>query len=85
MTDETVAVALRYVQDLPAPFIIAKGKRELAERIMRIARENGIEIAEEPELTEGLFEFQVGSLIPEEMYEIVAHILAHILKVRTYP
>ncbi len=79
---ESTAVALRYVEDLPAPFIVAKGKHELAERIVRIARENGVEVVEEPEVTEGLFEFHVGSFIPEEMYEIIAHILAQVLKVR---
>ena len=80
-TDKT-AVAIKYVRDLPAPFIVAKGKDELARRLLRIAMENGVEIANEPELSEALFEFEIGSFIPEEMYEIIAHILAHIMKVR---
>ena len=80
-TDKT-AVAIKYVRDLPAPFIVAKGKHELAERLLRIAMESGVEIANEPELSEALFEFEIGSFIPEEMYEIIAHILAHIMKVR---
>jgi type III secretion system FlhB-like substrate exporter len=80
-TDKT-AVAIKYVKDLPAPFIVAKGKDELARRLLRIAMENGVEIANEPELTDALFEFEIGSFIPEEMYEIIAHILAHIMKVR---
>ena len=82
MSAEKTAVAIKYVKDLPAPFIIAKGKHELAERLLRIAVENGVEIANEPELSEALFEFEIGSFIPEEMYEIIAHILAHIMKVR---
>ncbi len=82
MSTEKTAVAIKYVKDLPAPFIIAKGKHELAERLLRIAVENGVEIANEPELSEALFEFEIGSFIPEEMYEIIAHILAHIMKVR---
>ncbi len=82
MSTEKTVVAIKYVKDLPAPFIIAKGKHELAERLLRIAVENGVEIANEPELSEALFEFEIGSFIPEEMYEIIAHILAHIMKVR---
>jgi flagellar biosynthesis protein FlhB len=82
MADETTAVALRYQEDLPAPFIVAKGKFELARRIRQIAEANGVEIVEEPELAEGLFEFHVGSFIPDEMYEIIAQILAQIIKLR---
>ncbi|MBN1685961.1 MAG: EscU/YscU/HrcU family type III secretion system export apparatus switch protein [Spirochaetales bacterium] len=82
MTDENTAVAVKYVRELPAPFIVAKGKRELAARLLKIARENGVEIVSEPELSKALYEFQVGSFIPEQMYEIIAHILAHVLKVR---
>lgn len=82
MKFEKTAVALKYNRGLPAPFIIAKGKNELAERLVRIAVESGVEIADEPGLSEALFEFDVGSFIPEELYEIIAHILAHIMKVR---
>lgn len=82
MGNDATAVALRYIEDLPAPFIVAKGKRELARRVVRIAEESGVDIVEEPELAEGLFEFHVGSFIPEEMYEIIAHILVQVMKVR---
>jgi len=82
MAAESTAVAMRYIEDLPAPFIVAKGKHELARRILKIAEENGVEIVDEPELAEGLFEFNVGSFIPEEMYEIIAHILAQVLRVQ---
>ena len=82
MENDPTAVALRYLEDLPAPFIVAKGKRELARRVINIAENSGVEIVEEPELAEGLFEFQVGSFIPEEMYEIIAHILVQVMKVR---
>ena len=83
MPDRT-AVAIKYTRELPAPFIIAKGKRELAARLLRIAEENGIEIVSNPDLSETLFEFETGSFIPEEMYEIIAYILAHIMKARKY-
>jgi flagellar biosynthetic protein FlhB len=82
VNDEKTAVAVKYVRELPAPFIIAKGKKQLAARLLEIARNNGVEIVSEPELSKALYEFHVGSFIPEEMYEIIAHILAHVIKVR---
>jgi len=82
VADDTTAVAVQYLKDLPAPFIVAKGRRELAERMLEIARQNGIEIVTEPELSNTLYEFEVGSFIPEQLYEIIAHILAQVLKIR---
>ena len=82
MSDEKTAVAVKYSRELPAPFIIAKGKKQLARRLLEIAKGHGVEIVVEPELSQALYEFHVGSYIPEELYEIMAHLLAHILKVR---
>lgn len=69
------AVAVKYTPDLPAPFILAKGKGKLAALIAKIAGENGIEIINLPELADNLIELETGSLIPEEYYEIVAELL----------
>lgn len=82
MSIDNTAVAIKYLEDLPAPFIIAKGKNEVAAKIVRIAEEHGVELAIEPELSEALYEFEVGSFIPEQMYEIIAHILSHIMTAR---
>ena len=72
------AVAIKYAQDLPAPFILAKGKGALADRIKRIAQECGISLVAVPELTDALVEMEVGSLIPEEFYQIVAELLVFV-------
>jgi type III secretion system FlhB-like substrate exporter len=77
------AVALRYSQELPAPVIVAKGKGELAERIRRVAAQNGIRIVASPELTDSLVELPLGSLIPEGFYQVVAEILAFVRAVST--
>jgi type III secretion system FlhB-like substrate exporter len=74
------AIALKYTLDLPAPFIIAKGKRELARKIEEIARKNGIPVVPNYELTEGLFGLELGSFIPEEYYEIIAKLLVFVAK-----
>jgi len=76
------AIALKYREDLPAPFILAKGQERMAERLVEIARENEIEILPMPELTDSLFTLQIGDWIPEEFYRIVAELLVFIYKVR---
>jgi len=76
------AIALEYREDLPAPFILAKGQERMAERLVEIARENEIEILPMPELTDSLFTLQIGDWIPEEFYRIVAELLVFIYKVR---
>lgn len=76
------AVALKYIEDLPAPFILAKGKGELAEKIKKAADDNGISLFRDDDLVETLIEMDVGSLIPEELYEIIAKILIFVLDLR---
>lgn len=78
------AVAVKYIESLPAPFILARGRGELARRIKKIAEENEIQIVSMPELTEALIELEVDSLIPEEFYQIIAELLVYVkgLKVK---
>ncbi|MDX9801250.1 MAG: EscU/YscU/HrcU family type III secretion system export apparatus switch protein [Spirochaetia bacterium] len=75
------AVALRYDRDLPAPIITAKGRGYSAARILELAEKNGIAVVCNDNLSDSLYTFNVGDLITEEYYEIVAEILAFILKV----
>jgi len=79
------AVALKYNHELPAPFIISKGKGELANRIVKIARENNVNIVENTMLADNLVEFNVGSFIPEEFYEIIAEILIYVMNIEAIP
>ena len=74
------AVALRYQQEDVAPRIMAKGAGRLAELILRLARENNIHIEENRALSEALMQFDAGDYIPEELYEVVAEILAFVYK-----
>ncbi len=69
------AVVLKYLKTLPAPFIVCKGKNKLAERIIKIAEENDVEIIKKDGLTDRLYEFEQGDFIPEELYEVTAEIL----------
>lgn len=73
------AVALKYPKGAEAPFVVAKGKGLLAKRILEEARSNEIKIEENTPLVEFLSEVKVGSLVPQEAWEILAQIFSVIL------
>ena len=68
------AVALKYETHLPAPFVIAKGKGELALKIKEIAENNNVGLVYDEELADNLEMIEIGSFIPEEYYRIIAEI-----------
>lgn len=71
------AVALRYdAEQDAAPKVIAKGQRLLAEKIIRIAKEHGIHLHEDPDLVAVLAKLDINTEIPEELYQVVAEVLA---------
>ena len=72
------AVALHYNEDLPAPIVLASGRGALAKAIATIARENGIPLVADPELAASLIELDVNTLIPESLYEVIAHLLVFV-------
>jgi flagellar biosynthesis protein len=74
------AVALRYEMEDEAPKITAKGTGQVAETILRIARESGVCVEDNRLLSEALMQFEVGDYIPQELYEIVAEILAFVYR-----
>jgi flagellar biosynthesis protein FlhB len=74
------AVALKYTTDFPAPFILAKGRGELAVKIKELARKNHITVVADAPLADGLYGLELGSLIPEEYYEIIAKILVFVAR-----
>ncbi|MFP4301177.1 MAG: EscU/YscU/HrcU family type III secretion system export apparatus switch protein [Spirochaetaceae bacterium] len=75
------SVALRYDKTLPAPFVVARGRGRLAEELNRVAREHGVPIVEDEELSGLLYEVEVGESIPIETFEAVARVLAFVYSV----
>lgn len=71
------AVALRYdeEEEQEAPEVIAKGQDHLARRMIDAAQQAGVPIMRDVPLAQSLFELEVGTEIPEELYEAVAAIL----------
>lgn len=80
-TKRQLAVALRYNEDKEAaPRVLAKGRGHVADKILDIAKEQGIPIRDDPDLVEILAKLDVGSLIPTELYPAVAEVLAFIYR-----
>lgn len=77
------AVALQYTENLPAPLVLAVGRGTLAEAIVRIAREAGVTLVEDPTLADSLARLDVNTLIPESLYQVVAELLAFVRNLRT--
>lgn len=74
------AVAILYdAEKYDAPMVIAKGENYLAQRIKDVARENSIEIVENKPLARMLYaNVEVGEMIPPELYQAVAEVLAFV-------
>lgn len=78
MNDTTAprqAIALKY-DGSHAPSLTAKGDEELAEEILRIARDYEVPIYENAELVKLLARMELGDSIPEELYRTIAEIIA---------
>ena len=74
------AVAIKYdPQVADAPLVIAKGEDYLARRIKEIAKENNVEIVENKPLARMLYaNVDVGQVVPPELYQAVAEVLAFV-------
>ncbi len=75
------AVALRYNSDTDqAPVIIASGYGEVANKIINIAEQNGIPVYRDDSAASLMCMLDVGSTIPQELYEVIAAIYCQLLK-----
>jgi len=84
MEERKKAVALRYDPEKDnAPVVLAKGYGELAERIIKIARERNIPVVEDKNLISALIRVEVFEEIPPELYRAVAKVLVFIKTLRT--
>lgn len=75
------AVALKYDRGKDvAPRVTAKGRGALADRILSLARKHGIPIEKDTALMEALYRLDINEEIPEELYQVVAELLAFIYR-----
>ena len=80
-TEIKKAVALQYnINEDDAPKIIASGRGEMAERIIKEAGKYNIPIKENKDIVEVLVQLNIGDQIPPELYRAVAEILNFIYR-----
>ncbi|MFW6007065.1 MAG: EscU/YscU/HrcU family type III secretion system export apparatus switch protein [Bacillota bacterium] len=80
-SDIKKAAALKYnIEEDNAPRIIAKGKGEIAQKIVKTAAEHDIPIKKNRDIVEVLTRLNLGDEIPEELYEVIAEILSFIYR-----
>lgn len=76
------AVALKYDGTRPAPECVAKGQDLIALQIRRLAEEHGVPVIEDRPLARSLHAaIEIGQIVPEELYQAVAQVLAYVYRV----
>src|SRR5690606_5880961 len=80
MTDKKTsrpgAVAVRYDSQDAAPRVVAKGYGNIAETIIRTAKEHDLYVHESPELVGLLMQVDLDQHIPPQLYQAIAELLA---------
>ncbi len=75
------AIALRYdIEKDAAPVILAAGRGQFAEDILKVAEDNNIPFYEDKGLADLLLKLEIDTEIPQELYLIIAEILAFIFR-----
>ncbi|UTE73589.1 EscU/YscU/HrcU family type III secretion system export apparatus switch protein [Rossellomorea marisflavi] len=70
------AAVIRYDEtDGGTPSIIAQGTGVLAERIIELARQHGVQMQEDEQLVQHLLDLDLGDNIPPQLYSVIAEIL----------
>jgi len=75
------AVALKYDRKKDnAPRVIAKGRGEIAEKIIEVAKAHNVPLYEDKNLIQILEALDLETEIPPELYRAVAEVLAFIYR-----
>ncbi|MGH0033747.1 MAG: flagellar biosynthesis protein FlhB [Myxococcota bacterium] len=77
------AVALRYERgEMAAPMLVAKGRNQVALRILEEARRHGVPVVENPPIARLIYRTaKLGREVPESLYDAVAEILAYVYRI----
>ncbi len=79
VTDRKLAVALEYDRK-GAPRVVAKGRGELGEKIIEVAKAHDVPVEENEVLAGELSNIELGDEIPPELYRAVAEVLVFVLR-----
>lgn len=76
------AVALKYDREKSgAPKVVASGKGEVANNIIKLAQEHDIFIKKDADLVELLSKIEINKEIPPMLYKAVAEVFSFIYKI----
>lgn len=76
------AVALKYDREKQgAPKVVASGKGEVAQNIIKLAQEHDIFITKDADLVELLSKIELNKEIPPMLYKAVAEVFSFIYKI----
>lgn len=75
------AAALEYESSYEAPVVTATGMGEVADRIIKKAKENNVPVVYNKELADLLSSVDIGDSIPQELYEAVAKVIAYVMNI----
>ena len=76
------AVALKYNREKSgAPKVVASGKGEVANNIIKLAQEHDIFIKKDADLVELLSKIEINKEIPPMLYKAVAEVFSFIYKI----
>ena len=77
---KTAAASLKYDPGRDyAPQVTAAGKGYVAEKIIETAKDAGVPVYRDEALAETLSRLRVGDMIPRELFEVVAEVLAYVI------
>lgn len=75
------AVALKYDSGYEAPMVTAAGIGQIADNILKTAKEAKVPVVYDKELANLLVNVDVGGNIPVELYDAVAKVIAYIVNI----
>ncbi|MFA5523333.1 MAG: flagellar biosynthesis protein FlhB [Tissierellales bacterium] len=78
------AIAIKYDKEInEAPYVLAKGADLIAQNIKDVARKHSIPTIENKPLAQTLYStVEIGQIIPEDLYQSVAEVLAYVYSLR---
>jgi flagellar biosynthesis protein FlhB len=78
-----LAIAIEYQEGMRAPKVLAKGPYRVAERIVKIAKENHIPVIQNIPLARAIYKtIEIGQEISPDLYLAMAEVLAYVYKLR---
>lgn len=79
MSEKKIATALKFdVSEDDVPKVTATGIEDEADYIVAVAEEYEVPVYKDPPLAKALGQLEVGDLVPSELYEAVAEVLAFV-------